>query len=259
MSTDAGLLSSLTQLREFGISFIRNVPTQEGEVARVAQRIGPIRDTFYGRHWDVRSVKNAKNIAYTSLDLMLHQDLMYFEAPPGLQFLHALEVTVPTGGESLFVDGFRVAETLRRTHPHHFDTLVRVPVTYNYVHPHQHRIMRHPIISFDPHNAETHLFYSPPFEGPLDVPPEDVVPFYEAYREFTKLVDDPQYRLQFRLQAGDLVAFNNRRLLHGRTGFDPSSGNRHLQGTYVDWDDFKSRASIIRRLCSTQTPSAASS
>lgn len=113
--------------------------------------------------------------------------------------------------------------------------------------------MRHPIISFDPHNAQTHLFYSPPFEGPLDVPPEDVLPFYEAYREFTRLVDDPQYLLKFRLQPGDLVAFNNRRLFHGRTAFDATSGNRHLKGTYVDWDDFKSKNSLLRRKLASES------
>ena len=35
------------------------------------------------------------------------------------------------GGESIVVDALAVAEKLRVTHPHHFDTLVRVPATFH--------------------------------------------------------------------------------------------------------------------------------
>ena len=41
----------------------------------------------------------------------------------------------------------------------------------------------------------------------------------------------------FHLAPGDLVAFNNRRILHGRTGFDQSRISRHLEGCYVDIDE----------------------
>ncbi len=41
----------------------------------------------------------------------------------------------------------------------------------------------------------------------------------------------------FHLAPGDLVAFNNRRILHGRTAFDQSRISRHLEGCYVDIDE----------------------
>ena len=36
-----------------------------------------------------------------------------------------------TGGESVIVDGLTVVEKLRKTHPHYFSTLVRVPATFH--------------------------------------------------------------------------------------------------------------------------------
>ncbi|KAJ3197747.1 hypothetical protein HDU67_003664, partial [Dinochytrium kinnereticum] len=56
MTTSSGLLKVLTQLRDFGLAFLTNVPTESGkEVEGVARRIGCIRETFYGTSWDVKS------------------------------------------------------------------------------------------------------------------------------------------------------------------------------------------------------------
>lgn len=37
-------------------------------------------------------------------------------------------------------------------------------------------------------------------------------------------------------QEGDLLFFNNVRVLHARTSFDPTKVDRHLQGLYTDHD-----------------------
>ena len=47
--------------------------------------------------------------------------------------------------------------------------------------------------------------------------------------------------IELTLAAGDAIVFDNRRVLHARTGFDPSEG-RHLQGCYVDIDAIASTA-----------------
>jgi gamma-butyrobetaine dioxygenase len=36
-------------------------------------------------------------------------------------------------------------------------------------------------------------------------------------------------------------------VLHGRTGYDPSTGNRHLQGCYIDLDAPRSHYRVLRR------------
>jgi gamma-butyrobetaine dioxygenase len=40
---------------------------------------------------------------------------------------------------------------------------------------------------------------------------------------------------------------DNRRLLHGRTAFDPREGLRHLQGCYIDLDGPRSLYRVLRR------------
>ena len=39
-----------------------------------------------------------------------------------------------TGGESLFLDAFHVAEEMRKQHPEEFDSLVRIPATFQKIH-----------------------------------------------------------------------------------------------------------------------------
>lgn len=71
----------LEQLHRYGFAMIEGVPTDRTDdkscsLRTVAEMIGPIRNTFYGETWDVKSVVNSKNIAYTSDNLGLHMDLL---------------------------------------------------------------------------------------------------------------------------------------------------------------------------------------
>ena len=54
--------------------------------------------------------------------------------------------------------------------------------------------------------------------------------------------------IKFRLESGDIFCFNNRRILHGRTAFDPNSGSRHLQGYYIERDDIISRLNYFNNV-----------
>ena len=53
--------------------------------------------------------------------------------------------------------------------------------------------------------------------------------------------------MQFRylMQPGDLLLFDNERVLHGRAG--ESIGERHLQGCYADRDGLKSTLAVLER------------
>jgi len=72
--------------------------------------------------------------------------------------------------------------------------------------------------------------------------------YYLAYRKFASLVHDKKFTLNFRLQAGDILSFDNRRVLHGRTAFDPNSGQRHLQGYYMDRDEILGRLNLLKKI-----------
>ena len=57
---------------------------------------------------------------------------------------------------------------------------------------------------------------------------------------------DPRFQLVYPFRPGDLVGFDNRRILHGRDAFE-SAGSRHLRGCYADHDDLYSRLRVLRR------------
>ena len=42
-----------------------------------------------------------------------------------------------------------------------------------------------------------------------------------------------------------MMVFDNRRVLHGRTAFDASTGHRRLLGIYVDRDVLDSRIRVL--------------
>jgi gamma-butyrobetaine dioxygenase len=114
-------------------------------------RFAEVRDTFYGNVWNLKTMDESRNIAYTSLFLGLHMDLLYvlhqqlhfndnvnlfaifryFESPPRFQILHCLRNRIH-GGTSLFVDAFAAAEMLRVSHPLDFKCLVTAPVPFQY-------------------------------------------------------------------------------------------------------------------------------
>lgn len=181
----------------------------------------------------------------------------YFESPPRYQILHCIRNRVH-GGTSLFVDSFAAAETLRSTHPEDFKRLATTPVPFHYINDARHLHYSRPTITLDPASGNggaeaqvTSVSYSPPFQAPLprDTPHE----FYDALARFAKLVEAPAAIYSHRLEEGQAVIFDNRRMLHARTAFEGrTSGNddgqpkRWLKGCYFEGDIMASHGRVLR-------------
>ena len=84
--------------------------------------------------------------------------------------------------------------------------------------------------------------------GVIDCSSEDMEPFYKAHYKFANLIHNEKFNIKFRLEPGDIFCFNNRRILHGRTEYNPNSGNRHLQGYYIDRDEIISRLNYLKKI-----------
>ena len=81
LKSPSGLLAAITQLTRYGLLFVTEVPSgktsnEECELRALGERFGELRRTFYGETWDVKNIKNSRNIAYTNVDLGLHMDLL---------------------------------------------------------------------------------------------------------------------------------------------------------------------------------------
>ncbi|ELT94056.1 hypothetical protein CAPTEDRAFT_227933 [Capitella teleta] len=250
--SDEGLFKWLHCLNEYGMCVVREVPTREGMVKEAAEKIWSIQQTIYGELFDVVSTPKPINVAYSDAKLGFHMDLAYYESPPGLQFLHCLKFDdCVEGGDSLLVDAWHVAEQLKTSHPEHFETLARVPATLQKIHFDREKPVymkyQRPHIACNPRGDVIAVHWAPSFEGPLCVPEEDIEPYYAAYHKFAEMIELSETKVQFRLEEGDLLSFNNRRMLHARDAFVLNGGMRHLQGCYVNIDEFQSRVEVIKR------------
>lgn len=243
---DGVFLEWLRAVRDIGLTLVRGVPVTPGAVAAFAERISFIRQTNFGTVFDVASKPKPDSSAYTAINLPPHTDLPTREMQPGVQFLHCL-ANETTGGDSIFVDGFAIAAALRERFPEDFQILTTTPVPFwNRDSVTDYRWSA-PIIALDANGVITEVRYANFLRGPFDVPVVAMAGLYRAYRRFLELGRDPAFRTVRRLQPGDLWAFDNRRILHARTAFDPQTGLRHLQGCYIDRDELHSRIRLLER------------
>ena len=239
-------LAWLEQYGSLGVGVLHNVPLLPGSVAEVGDRLGFVRVTNYGRLFDVISVPNPTNLAYTAVGLGVHSDNPYRDPSPGVQLLHCLVSEAP-GGDTQLVDGFNAAAMLRVEHPAAFDILTRVPMNFRYADANTELRARQTLISIDSDGVVRAVHFNNRSADWVDAPAEDVAAWYEAYRAFAAILKRPQLQVVFRLDPGDCVVMQNDRTLHGRTVFDPGRGRRHLQGCYIDADAMRSRLQVLRR------------
>ena len=119
MAEDPALFAWLDALRSSGMTLVNDVPAEHEALLKPIARISHLRETNFGRVFDVKSKPAADSAAYTACYLPPHTDLPTRELQPGVQFLHCL-VNDATGGESVFVDGFAIGEAMRREAPDAF-------------------------------------------------------------------------------------------------------------------------------------------
>jgi gamma-butyrobetaine dioxygenase len=246
MASDAELLAWLEQLRIHGVTFVRGAPTIPGTVVGLAERVAFLRNSNFGLLWDVVSRPDPDSLAYTSHSLSPHIDLCSREMLPGIQFLHCL-VFEASGGDSILVDGFACAAELAASDASSYELLTTTPVRFRYTDGGRTDLTaRVPLIRLDEDGRPREVRFSNALLAPLDVAPDLMPAMYRAIRAFGALLNSDRFAIRARLQPGDVMCFDNYRVLHGRSAFDPNSGARHLQGCYVDRDDFLSRIRTLK-------------
>ncbi len=246
MNDNAALLQWLLAVRDIGLTQVRGVPTEPGSLKLIAQRIAFIRESNFGVLFNVQSKADADSNAYTAFNLPLHTDLPTRELQPGLQFLHCL-VNDAEGGESIFVDGFAIADALRQEEPQLFEALCEIPVEFRNKDRHSDYRCLAPIIAVDALGRVTEIRMANFLRGAFDTSVAQMPLLYRAYRRFIAMTREPRFRLMQRLRPGELWCFDNRRTLHARNAFDPATGARHFQGCYVDRDELLSRVLVLQR------------
>ena len=244
LNEDKYISELLNDFQELGFVIVKNTSAEEGTVIKFAEMFGPVRTTNFGKHFDVVSKPKANDLAYTSLGIKAHTDNPYRKPMPGIQILHCI-ANEAKGGDSSLVDGYAVAEYLKKEEPEMYEVLTTTDVLFKFVD--KDIILENygKLIELD----DSGNYLQSRFSGRLDyVPylePKKLESFYTARKKLYYLYESEEFELNFRLESGMLMMFDNIRVLHGRTEYDVNTGFRHLQGCYIDHDSTEGK---LRRL-----------
>ncbi|KAI1691026.1 taurine catabolism dioxygenase tauD, tfdA family domain-containing protein [Ditylenchus destructor] len=152
------------------------------------------------------------------------------ETPPGLQFLHCVEFKGDSpGGESTLVDGYAVAEHLRHHDPEAFRLLRDVPLRHYFSGANESYSCVGTTLKLDKKGLVQCIRFNQANRAPIETDPELIRPFYKALNTFANLVRSKEFMLDFRLKEGEMLVFNNHRMLHGRLKYDARTTSRHLK------------------------------
>ncbi len=235
----------LEAVRRYGFAKVTGGPVKSGALMRVAGLFGYVRETNYGKWFEVRTEVNPTNLAYTGLGLQAHTDNPYRDPVPTMQILYCLENSAE-GGESMVVDGFAAALRLRDEDARGFDLLSRYCARFEYAGSAGVRLTaRRPMIELAPDGELIGVRFNNRSTAPIvDVPYEDMAAYYGAYRRWAEIIDDPAMAVSFRLSPGESFLVDNTRVMHARKGYS-GAGSRWLQGCYPDRDGLLSTLASI--------------
>jgi gamma-butyrobetaine dioxygenase len=254
LADDAVRAACLDAVATLGIALLRDVPAEPGTVLRVAETFGFVRETNYGRLFDVRVRPDPDNLAFTSRAIAPHTDNPYRDPVPTLQLLHCLR-DADLGGDTGLIDGFAAAAALRAADPGSFAALTATAWPFAYTDQKTELRSVQPLITLTPGGRIAAVRLNNRSLQPLRLPAAEAEAAYAAYRAWTALLATPQFQLTLRLAPGDCLIFDNTRILHARTAFTapvdgtPADGTaeRHLQGCYADIDGLLSTLAVLRR------------
>jgi gamma-butyrobetaine dioxygenase len=241
--SDEARLDLYRRVLDHGFVFLTDVPCEPGRIAEAAGMFGLVRLSPYAggddqRVEDVRTDSRVKVGTTMSHFLPPHTDTCWRASVSGLVFLHCLEQH-ESGGESILVDGLEVVHRLREADPEAFEVLSSVPVNFSSSvnNGDEWRALGR-IITCDAEGNPVGFRFNDRSIQQLDLPDELIEPVYSAIAGLETILYDPALWLRRKLKPGDLMVVDNQRVLHGRTHFDSTVGERHLQHCSVDRDVF---------------------
>ena len=243
---DAALCDWLGDLVTYGFAHLSGGPVADGALMKVVDLFGYVRETNYGRQFEVRTEINPTNLAYTGLGLQAHTDNPYRDPVPTIQILYCLESSA-AGGETMVVDGFAAARRLRNENAAWFDVLADHCARFEYAGGADTRLVaRRPMIELAPDGELVGIRFNNRSAAALtDIPFAAMQTYYDAYRRFGEIIDDPAMEVSFRLEPGECFVLDNTRVLHARKAYG-GTGHRWLQGCYADRDSLLSRYRVLR-------------
>ena len=244
---DAARLEAFEHLRDYGFARMRGAPRTLEALMRFADLFGHrITSDSLGPYSDIKTRK--KKLFFTDVPAAIpkHTDQCYRHTPLGVNFFHCLR-TSGVGGETVLADAFEIARVLRDTAPEAFELLSTVPIQfYRYIEGRAAYYTEACVISVDYlGEVEGFRYSNRQTTAPLDLPAKLVEPMHDAQRQLSALMRRPDFEIRFLLEPGDILAYDNQRVIHGRTPYDDSQGARHLRSVEVSREEFHNRLRLL--------------
>ena len=236
----------LINFYKYGFVIIKDVPTNDNFIVKFANSIGSIRRTNFGEFFNVKSVPNPNDLAYTSLPLAPHTDNPYRNPVPCIQLLHCITNEV-SGGFSTLVDGYTVTEDLKKEFKYYYDILTKVKVKFKFIDKDVVLENWSPLIELNPDKSFKQVRFSPRLDYVPILDKEKLDLYYQARKKLSEMYNSEKYRIEFKLEPKDLIMMDNHRLLHGRTSYETKEGERFLQGCYIDFDSTEGKLRHLKR------------
>ena len=229
-----------------GVGLLSALPADPAIIPEVPEMIGPVRKSNFGSVFEVINRPDANTNAYTAIALAAHSDLSTREYMPGLQFLFCV-INEATGGDSILADGFSIAEQLKHESAEFYELLSTISIPFGTKDKDSDYRHTAPVLEHDATGHLSTIRYTYWLRSPMSGDFDTITTYYAAFRRFQEIANDPLNQISFRLSPGDMMAFDNRRILHGRAAFDPASGVRLLRGCYSEREELESRLRILSR------------
>ncbi len=243
MDSDNGLKNWLENIWIYGFSMVENVPSTPEATISLAERIGHLHETVFGRSWPLSAdLVDHGDTAYTTDYLEPHTDGTYYNEAAGLQLFNCIEFD-GKGGESIQVDGFSIARRLKAEDSEAFDILSKTAVPGHYIEPGVHLRAERPVIRTGSTGNLLQVSFNNYDRAPFILSEPELKAFHRAYSLFHEHANDQDNWLKIPLTPGRTLIFDNWRNLHGRMGY---VGKRRFYGCYLSMAEFESKLRVLQ-------------
>jgi len=237
LDTDEGLSAALRSLRRDGVIVVSELATDHDATRTAIERFGYVRMTIFGDLWEFRSDGGFDDTASTPLEITPHTDGTYSADAPGLLALHCHRYEA-IGGENVFVCGHALAERLTSESPRHHDLLRTIDIPGQYIGDGAHLMAHRPALRYLGDRL-AQVSYNHHDRAPFRLPEPTMTELLDALAHLDAIANDAAMQFELALRPGDMVVFDNWRVLHGRRAFE---GERVIAGGYVNREDVDSTA-----------------
>ena len=157
----------------------------------------------------------------------------------------------------MLLDGFSVAEHIRRTHPEYFTLLSKVSILFKVDYGDGFYHTRKTFFDVNYEGEVIRISYNYLDRQPFDTQSIDemqdvlgcdsnkaILTYYKAMHLLHGLLYSDKFLYEIKLLPGMLLVIDNHRLLHGRRALN---GHRKLCGTSIDYGEWESKFKLLEK------------